>query len=121
LIREAARLWRQKEKYVMNRFRMLILLFGLIALPVSAEPDGQKETHMKSYTGKVQPMGMSIFMQGSHQLVDESGEMLVILQTENGKIDLNKFVNKTVKVSGNEEPAVEAGGSVLTVTSIDTI
>lgn len=76
---------------------------------------------MKSYTGKVEPMGMSIFMQGTHQLVDDSGEMVVILQAENGKIDLNKFVNKKVKVSGNEEPTVEAGGSILTVTSIDAL
>ena len=52
---------------------------------------------------------------------DDSGEMVVILQTENGKIDLNKFVNKKVKVSGNEEPTVEAGGNILTVTSIDAL
>lgn len=76
---------------------------------------------MKSYTGKVQPMGMSIFMQGSHQLVDDSGEMIVILQSEDGSVDLNKFVNKKVKVSGKEEPTVEAGGSILTVTSIDAL
>jgi hypothetical protein len=107
----------------MKRLGMLVLMLAVLGVPVLADPakDAQKETHMKSYTGKVQPMGMSIFMQGSHQLVDDSGEMVVILQTENGKIDLNKFVNKMVKVSGSEEPTVEAGGSVLTVTSIDAI
>ncbi|MFA5505805.1 MAG: hypothetical protein WC314_18875 [Vulcanimicrobiota bacterium] len=76
---------------------------------------------MKSYTGKVKPMGMSIFMQGTHQLLDDSGDMVVILQAEDGKIDLNKFLNKTVKVTGNEEPTVEAGGSILTVTAVDEV
>lgn len=107
----------------MNRLAILILLLVLAALPVLAEEpkDTLKETHMKSYTGKVEPMGMSIFMQGSHQLVDDAGEMLVILQSENGQVDLNKFVNKKVKVSGTEEPTVEAGGSVLSVTSIEAL
>ena len=74
---------------------------------------------MKSYTGKIQPMGMSIFMQGTHQLVDDSGDMLVILQTEDSAIDLNKFVGKKVTVTGQEASTVETGGSILTVTSVE--
>ncbi|MCA9779520.1 MAG: hypothetical protein KC800_22485 [Candidatus Eremiobacteraeota bacterium] len=113
------------EKTKVVKLWILILLLALLGTQSLAEPPKdcckQKETMMKSYTGKVEPMGMSMFMQGTHQLVDDSGEMVVILQAENGKVDLNKFVNKKVKVSGNEEPTVEAGGTILTVTSIDAI
>ena len=115
----------EKTKSKTNTLWILILLFALLGTQSKADPPKdcckQKETMMKSYTGKVEPMGMSMFMQGTHQLVDDSGEMVVILQAENGKVDLNKFVNKKVKVSGNEEPTVEAGGTILTVTSIDAI
>lgn len=75
---------------------------------------------MESYTGKVEPMGMSIFMQGSHQLVDESGEMIVILQSD-GAVDLNKFTKKKVKVSGDLEDTVEAGAKVLNVKELEAL
>ena len=99
---------------------LMLALFTL--LPVTADQEGKpcptKETQvMESFTGKVEPMGMSIFMQGSHQLVDDKGEMLVILQP--GKdVDLSKFEGKQVTVQGTVEDTVEAGGKILTVESI---
>jgi len=76
---------------------------------------------MSSYTGTVKPMGMSIFMQGSHQLVDDKGEMIVILQVENGEVNLDSFVNKKVKVEGEAGDTVEAGGTILKVTSVESL
>lgn len=75
---------------------------------------------MESYSGKVEPMGMSIFMQGSHQLVDDKGNMVVILNGGEG-VDLNKFSGKRVKVSGTIEDTVEAGGKILNVTTVESI
>jgi len=111
-----------------NHLRNLILITALTLLLAAqgltqspGDHSGHKETKtMESYTGKVEPMGMSIFMQGSHQLVDGSGEMIVILQSD-GKVDLNKFVGKNVKASGSAEGTVEAGGKILTVSSIEAL
>ncbi len=75
---------------------------------------------MESFTGKIEPMGMSIFMQGSHRLVDDGGETIVILQAD-GDVDLNKFVQKKVKVSGTVESTVEAGGKILNVSAVEAL
>jgi hypothetical protein len=101
---------------------ILLVLSSIVGLAQSpGEHAGNKETtKMDSYTGKIEPMGMSIFMQGSHQLLDESGAMIVILQSD-GKVDLNKFVGKKVKVSGTTEDTVEGGGKLLTVSSAESL
>lgn len=75
---------------------------------------------MESYSGKIEPMGMSIFMQGSHQLVDDKGDMVVILNSGDG-VDLNKYSGKKVKVSGIVEDTVEAGGKIMTVEKVDAL
>lgn len=74
---------------------------------------------MKSFTGKIEPMGMSIFMQGSHQLVDDKGEMIVILQGDQST-DLQSFVNKKVTVTGETQDSVEGGGTVLVVKKVES-
>ena len=75
---------------------------------------------MESFTGTVQTMGMSIFMQGTHQLLDDKGEQIVILQSD-GEADLDKFVGKKVKVSGAAEATVEAGGKILQVSKVEAL
>lgn len=72
---------------------------------------------MQNFTGTVEPMGMSIFMQGSHQLVDDQGEVIVLLQSSDQ--DLDQYSQKKVKVSGRLSDTVEAGGQILDVTSIE--
>lgn len=105
-----------------TRLGIILGLILLIFLPVTAEQDGPKESAketktMKSYSGKVEPMGMSMFMQGSHQLVDDKGDMIFILQA-GGEVNLSKFEGKNVTVEGTVEDTVEAGGKLMTVESI---
>ena len=66
-------------------------------------------------------MGMSIFMQGSHKLVDENGETIVILQSSNDKIKLKSFEGKKVTAQGSAEDTVEAGGRILNVDAIKSL
>lgn len=75
---------------------------------------------MESYTGKIEPMGMSIFMQGSHQLIDDNGDVIVLLNADEG-VDLDRFSGKKVKVTGNVEDTVEAGGRIVTVVKVDSL
>ncbi len=75
---------------------------------------------MESYSGTIEPMGMSIFMQGSRQLVDDKGDVIVLLNAGDG-IDLNKFSGKKAKVSGTLEDTVEAGGKILTVEKVESL
>lgn len=110
-------------KWIASAIVGLTLIIG--AAPTWACPNGshaeQKEKQkMESYTGKVEPMGMSMFMQGSHQLVDDKGNMIVILSAGDG-IDLNKYTNKKVKVSGTTADTVEAGGKIMTVSKVEDL
>lgn len=73
---------------------------------------------METLTGKIEPMGMSMFMQGSHQLLDDRGDVMVLLQAGDG-VDLNKFSGKKAKVSGSVEGTVEAGGKIMTVSKVE--
>ena len=74
---------------------------------------------METLTGKIEAMGMSIFMQGSHQLLDSKGDLMVILQAGDG-VDLDKFTGKQAKVSGTVEGTVEAGGKIMNVSKVES-
>ena len=73
---------------------------------------------METLTGTIEPIGMSIFMQGSHQLLNDEGEVLVLLQAGDG-VDLNKFSGKKATVTGRVEGTVEAGGTIMTVSKVE--
>lgn len=74
---------------------------------------------MASYKGTVKPMGMSIFMQGTHQLVDDGGDTVALLQSDS--VNLDSYLNKKVEASGNAEPTVEGNATMLTVESIKAL
>jgi hypothetical protein len=101
-------------------YALVTLLVATTAVTAEPPPRNKETKKMDSYTGTIKPMGMSIFMQGSHQLVDGDGEMIVILQSD-GDVNLQKFENKKVKVSGTASDTVEAGGKILNVSSIESL
>jgi hypothetical protein len=68
-----------------------------------------------SWTGTVEPAGVSIHMQGSHKLVD-GGKTVVFLQST--AVDLAKYVGKRVKVTGTAAPTVEGSATIVTVTAV---
>ena len=76
---------------------------------------------MGTYKGTVEELGMSIFMQGSHQLMDDKGERVALLQAATDKVDLNAYLGQTVEVSGSATPSVEGGATFVTVDSIKKI
>lgn len=75
----------------------------------------------ESFIGKIEPMGMSFFMQGSHQLLDDKGEVVVLLMGVDETTDLTSFEGQNVKVSGTTSDTVEAGGKLLTVSVVEAV
>jgi hypothetical protein len=86
----------------------------------SWRPFGTMEA-MAKFTGTVQELGFSIFMQGSHQLVDDKGERIALLGAGSDSVDLNAFLGKKVEVSGSAEDSVEAGATFVSVDSIKAL
>lgn len=74
-----------------------------------------QETKNVIYRGVLQEVGVSIFMQGTHQLQLEDGRFILL---ESDDIDLDDYLNLNVEVFGAVRPTVEAGGLIMRVQSI---
>lgn len=73
---------------------------------------------MENFTGTLEELGMSIFMQGTHKLNDDKGEQIALLQAASESLDLNAYLGQKVEVSGSAAPAVEGGATFVTVESV---
>ena len=73
---------------------------------------------MAQFQGIVEELGMSIFMQGSHQLMDEKGQRVALLQATSDSVDLSAYVGQKVEVSGTATPSVEGGATFVNVDSV---
>ncbi|MBI5365929.1 MAG: protease complex subunit PrcB family protein [Planctomycetes bacterium] len=67
-------------------------------------------------TGTVQPLGISIYMQGSHKLVAASGSTLCLLTST--RYELEAFEGDTVKVNGYTTHTVEGHAQIMRVSSL---
>lgn len=83
--------------------------------PIAVEDNAMKETNNVSYTGTVQPAGISIYQQGSHRLVLPEGKFILL---ESDALDLNGYVDEKVEIFGALRPTVEAGGMIMRVERI---
>lgn len=72
-------------------------------------------------TGYIRPLGPSIFMQGTHTLQDGSGKVLALLTARGSGVDLNRWLNQQVKVTGRAEPTVEGHQTVVHVERVDPL
>ena len=84
--------------------------------PKDVEP--VRETRNVTYTGVVQPAGISIYQQGSHRLVLPGGKFILL---ESEDIDLNGYVEEEVQIFGALRPTVEAGGMIMRVERIELV
>ena len=76
---------------------------------------------MATFQGTIEELGISIFMQGTHRLVDDSGELVALLQSGSETLDLNSYLGQKVKVSGESAPSVEGNSTFVTVDSVSKI
>ena len=82
----------------------------------TASPVEQRQTSSVSYTGVVEPAGISIYMQGTHRLSLEDGRFILL---ESDAVDLNGYVDETVSVVGSLRPTVESDAMIMTVDAIE--
>lgn len=68
--------------------------------------------------GTVQAAGPSIYMEGSHELVNSQGELLARLSGRQFEVDLDCYKGKKVRLTGEWRPTVEAGGQIFEVRSV---
>lgn len=77
-----------------------------------------RETNNVTYTGTIQPAGISIYQQGSHRLSLPGGKFILL---ESDSKDLNGYVGEDVTIFGSLRPTVEAGGMIMRVERIELI
>lgn len=78
----------------------------------------QQETGNVSYRGVIQPLGISLYMQGTHRLALEDGRFVLL---EGPAVDLNVYLGEEVEVFGAARPTVEAGGVIMRVERVKRI
>ncbi len=71
-----------------------------------------------SYTGTIHELGVSIYMQGTHKLTLENGQFLIL---ESNSLDLNNYLERSVRVTGDVRPTVEEGGMIMRVETVSTM
>jgi|TARA_Y100000310_G_scaffold295896_1_gene327673 hypothetical protein len=91
---------------------------GLTDGSAPLEQEAVRETENVTYTGVVQPAGISVYQQGSHRLVLPGGKF-VLLESED--LDLNGYVDEEVQIFGALRPTVEAGGMIMRVEKIELV
>lgn len=74
-----------------------------------------RETKNVSYSGTIKPLGISIFMEGTHRLSLQDGRFILL---ESDSIDLNGYVDEQVDVLGSIRPTVESDAMIMRVESI---
>lgn len=79
-----------------------------------------RETKNVTYTGTVQPAGISVYQEGTHRLILPEGKF-VLLESDTLLIDLNGYVGEEVQIFGSLRPTVEAGGMIMRVEGISLI
>lgn len=78
----------------------------------SSKREVQQETGNVSYRGVVEPLGISLYMQGTHRLALDNDRFVLL---EGPAVDLNAYVGEEVEVFGAVRPTVEAGGVIMRV------
>ena len=84
---------------------------------IPVETDGtRQETGNVSYRGVVEPLGISLYMQGTHRLALEDDRFVLL---EGPATDLNAYLGEEVEVFGAVRPTVEGVGVIMRVERIN--
>ena len=68
--------------------------------------------------GYLKELGVSIYMQGTHMLVDRDGNLICLLASAPGGSDLDTYAIGKVRVIGKMEKTVEGDARIMYVQSI---
>lgn len=98
---------------------LAIILTAVMVLPFvgfGANPSKPEEV---TASGIIKKQGITTYMYGTHVLLDEKGQTLYALRSDN--IDLNKYINRKVTVKGYlvKGYPIDSGPNYLNVKFID--
>jgi hypothetical protein len=102
-------------------FAVIGFLIGFAILTKSMEnvPPEDSDTiskpvvNRKSIFGKIVPLEASVYMQGTHRLVDDNGNTLVLLNAKDDKLKLSEGMK--VEVSGVVRKTLEGDAEIMEV------
>jgi hypothetical protein len=97
----------------MRQVIMMIMTTMVLALASTAEDA------FSVIEGRVRPAGPSIYMEGSHELVDAEDKLLARLSGMRYEVDLSPYDGQYVKLTGEWRPTVEEGGKIFEVRSVE--
>ena len=93
---------------------------GKAVLPTPSESSEEDTSSVpissQTLTGKVLPLGPSIYTQGTHKLVDQQGEITAVLQADDDKLQLAEGYR--VEVTGKISKTVEGDMKLMRVEEI---
>jgi hypothetical protein len=99
----------------LKNFSLLLMLLWLTTGSLWAE----SHEPLLTLQGRVQPAGPSIYMEGSHELVDSKGHLIARLSGARHEVDLAAVAGQWVSLRGCWRPTVEAGGRLFEVCEIE--
>lgn len=70
-------------------------------------------------TGYIKELGPSIYMQGTHVLVDREGKLVCLLQARDGSLDLGEHMKTRVAVVGVMGKTVEGDAQIMDVRLVE--
>lgn len=73
-----------------------------------------------SYIGTLEKLEASNFMQGTHTLTLQDGQM-ILLESTDANLNLDAYIGKKVEARGSVQPTVEAGGTLMRVTDVSVL
>lgn len=109
------------------RTSCLALVAGLtlVACTPTVDPAAEQQASSRSvpvtvstFTGTVEPAGISIYMEGTHRLVLSDGRFILL---ESELVNLKSYEGKSVEVTGRVRATEEEGGRVMTVDRLDDL
>ena len=98
---------------------LAIILTVAIMLPFAGFGENPSKAGEVTATGFIKKQGITTYMYGTHVLLDEKGQTLYALRSDN--IDLNKYINRKVTVKGYlvKSYPIDSGPNYLNVKFIE--
>ncbi|PIZ43338.1 hypothetical protein COY33_01680 [candidate division WWE3 bacterium CG_4_10_14_0_2_um_filter_42_7] len=102
-------------------FAMIGFLLGFAIITRSMESSPTEESDVtlkptvnrKSIFGKIVPLEASLYMEGTHRLVDDDGNTLILLSAKDDKLKLSEGMK--VQVSGVVRKTLEGDAEIMAV------
>jgi len=69
--------------------------------------------------GYIKELGPSIYMQGTHILVDREGKLICLLDAAENRPDLDKYMNSKVVVIGVVSKTIEGNAQIMAVKLVE--